>query len=63
MINGGAAGTLAIVVPVSVTQRLPPGSYVADIVAEGVDASGNSMTMNLFETPATVTIAQGITTP
>jgi hypothetical protein len=58
LVNGGAAGTLKWAVPRALTSMVPPGPYIADILAS--DETG---VVNLFQDngPAQVTVNRGIT--
>jgi hypothetical protein len=57
LVNGGTAGTLAATAPVSMTDLIAPGAYVADIVA-----SADGAVVNLCAGgPLAVTVLQGVT--
>lgn len=57
LVNGGTNGMLSWAVPLSALATLPPGNYVADLIA-----TGDGQTINLFETaPAQINVIQGVT--
>lgn len=59
LINGGTNGTLSFAAPVASTKVMPPGAYIADLIA-----SGDGAVVNLFSaTPAAVNVTVGVTPP
>jgi hypothetical protein len=56
LINGGADGVLAWVVPAAQTAEIAPGAYVADLLA-----IADGATVNLCQAPLAVTVTKGVT--
>lgn len=57
LVAGGAAGTLQAIAPYAMTSQIPPGAYLADIVATADGARVNCFPAG----PASVTVVAGVT--
>ena len=55
--NGGTSGVLSLIAPLAMLQEIPPGAYVADLVA-----TADGATINLCAgAPLAITVVEGVT--